>query len=953
MSEVTIVHTDEAAQWASYLQIILQSAWKCPKNSVVLHLVDSKVTAADLDLSAVSDTKCILLLLSTVLLDLQSEPGIHEKFHRLLSPPSTVVVFLCGVFDDEVGADDFEYWDSWRKLHVEDEPVFYVSTVQEAISSKVVQLSQEEFWPPLPDEDFPPPLSPLDSAPSPGPLAEVTPDGQAEEEDEEEEEEEVKVVEEEEEVQQPEQDMAFSSLDSIQENGVSTRVAATATVKATTIASPSAALPVPVPAMVPAQTFATVPVPLPVISPTSATVPVCVPTTAPTSSNALASTTTTTPLVSAHTNLQSCVTVLPERIQCGEHVTVYIILLKKRDHEGSLEMEFSCEGISRRVPGICVNEYTISGESPDMPAGEVTVTLYSGHSAVCSKCLTYYTPMSEISRQLENAADPMQFMCQAFDITCNAAESLDTLLTESLKARMPSNGLRVFGISQLEEENLSVNQRDEELPTLLHFAAKYGLKKLTIVLLQCPGALQAYSVANKHGHYPNKLAEQHGFSGLRQFMDSYLETADIQTDIQDSLSQQETEDIYEIMQDAMSKYSLKEDIYESMREVAPECAEDLYEDMETALKESQNHEDTMLRRFFQVQTGKPLCPEANYSMDEPQWRGVAEGEDPYEVEEDEEDPYNLCMMEQIYDTVEEQQAIPLEILNRPPAPIPRPSCTLEMQQSSTYISRVFSEKETTYSQCAHRGSFDSQVVRPVRDRLLSSAHDPYAGMKTPGQRQLIALQERVKVGSLTVEEAVQEFKAWKFDQDGRTQSIRFQQDNIQRLRDSITRRHKEKGKSPMEDLDITSPLQRNLQWSGSMSLECAVYEPGPRTSAPPPPPIPRPLQRGTWQTGSTSSNSSSESNRLSTLSNISYSSGAEGEMEEPPDLGPLPPRPVRYPDDPPVLPPPRVPPRIPERTPESMLNERYIQSPSRIRPTPGPTPPQRPVPPPPIPRRPR
>lgn len=59
--------------------------------------------------------------------------------------------------------------------------------------------------------------------------------------------------------------------------------------------------------------------------------------------------------------------------------------------------------------------------------------------------------------------------------------------------------------------------------------------------------------------------------------------------------------------------------------------------------------------------------------------------------------------------------------------------------------------------------------------MLSSAHDPYAGMKTPGQRQLIALQERVKVGSLTVEEAVQEFKAWKFDQDKRGNSLRYQQ----------------------------------------------------------------------------------------------------------------------------------------------------------------------------------
>ncbi len=66
-------------------------------------------------------------------------------------------------------------------------------------------------------------------------------------------------------------------------------------------------------------------------------------------------------------------------------------------------------------------------------------------------------------------------------------------------------------------------------------------------------------------------------------------------------------------------------------------------------------------------------------------------------------------------------------------------------------------------------------VRLVRDRDMSSHHDPFAGMKTPGQRQLISLQERVKVDELTVEEAVQEFKAWQFDQDKRWRSLRFQQ----------------------------------------------------------------------------------------------------------------------------------------------------------------------------------
>lgn len=117
---------------------------------------------------------------------------------------------------------------------------------------------------------------------------------------------------------------------------------------------------------------------------------------------------------------------------------------------------------------------------------------------------------------------------------------------------MPASSFQLFGVRQIEEHNMEAcvytshlrrqgctvrdgiqitrfvlpsDQRKEELPTLLHFAARYGLKKLTTVLLQCPGALQAYSVMNKYGDYPNTLAEKSGFFDLRQFMDEYVVSA--------------------------------------------------------------------------------------------------------------------------------------------------------------------------------------------------------------------------------------------------------------------------------------------------------------------------------------------------------------------------------------------------------------------------------------------
>lgn len=54
--------------------------------------------------------------------------------------------------------------------------------------------------------------------------------------------------------------------------------------------------------------------------------------------------------------------------------------------------------------------------------------------------------------------------------------------------------------------------------------------------------------------------------------------------------------------------------------------------------------------------------------------------------EEEEDPYNLCP-EDIYDTVDTNTTYNPAVLNRPPAPIPRPEFESESEKPSAYISR--------------------------------------------------------------------------------------------------------------------------------------------------------------------------------------------------------------------------------------------------------------------------
>lgn len=72
-------------------------------------------------------------------------------------------------------------------------------------------------------------------------------------------------------------------------------------------------------------------------------------------------------------------------------------------------------------------------------------------------------------------------------------------------------------------------------------------------------------------------------------------------------------------------------------------------------------------------------------------------------------------------------------------------------------------------------SFPEPAVSALKARSEGSIYDPFAGMKTPGQRHLITLQEQVKMGVLTVDEAVLCFKEWQLNQKRRSESFRFQQ----------------------------------------------------------------------------------------------------------------------------------------------------------------------------------
>lgn len=62
----------------------------------------------------------------------------------------------------------------------------------------------------------------------------------------------------------------------------------------------------------------------------------------------------------------------------------------------------------------------------------------------------------------------------------------------------------------------------EEYPTLLHFAARFGLEKLAWQLLDCPGGEVACDLKNVSELTPAELAEQAGHAKLAHQLRGYM-----------------------------------------------------------------------------------------------------------------------------------------------------------------------------------------------------------------------------------------------------------------------------------------------------------------------------------------------------------------------------------------------------------------------------------------------
>nr|CAD7588502.1 unnamed protein product [Timema genevievae] len=145
--------------------------------------------------------------------------------------------------------------------------------------------------------------------------------------------------------------------------------------------------------------------------------------------------------------------------------------------------------------------------------------------------------MRELDQMLRSWDNPLEFMCQVLGalLVHSVTGKIEHLSQYSSVSLLPGNKehLDNFLVSALQRNLpphfnlLHTPTGPEEYPTLLHFAARFGLEKLSWQLLECPGGEQACEIRNVCELTPAEMAEGAGHTKLANALRGYMQMTEL------------------------------------------------------------------------------------------------------------------------------------------------------------------------------------------------------------------------------------------------------------------------------------------------------------------------------------------------------------------------------------------------------------------------------------------
>uniref|UniRef100_A0A182PGR1 DBB domain-containing protein n=1 Tax=Anopheles epiroticus TaxID=199890 RepID=A0A182PGR1_9DIPT len=181
------------------------------------------------------------------------------------------------------------------------------------------------------------------------------------------------------------------------------------------------------------------------------------------------------------------------------------------------------------------NPYTIQFSVPEVCmeiSMMIKIRLEKNSIDLGSRPLKCESQMRELEQILSSKDAPMELICQSVGLSTNDRDKLDLLLLKAFLRNVPPNyNLLNYGSGGGGEVGMGCH-RDiypEEYPTLLHFAARWGLERLCMQLIESPGGEIACEMRNISGRTPSDIAEVAGHYKIASALKNFSQMNELTT----------------------------------------------------------------------------------------------------------------------------------------------------------------------------------------------------------------------------------------------------------------------------------------------------------------------------------------------------------------------------------------------------------------------------------------
>lgn len=208
-------------------------------------------------------------------------------------------------------------------------------------------------------------------------------------------------------------------------------------------------------------------------------------------------------------------TVIPRKMRMGQNKAT-IMLTEPILKDDYIKIKIEKIGHSIEVNNIKRrNPFTLHFNVPESCmeiSMMIGVRVYKNNCDLGVRPIKCESRLRELEQILKNTDAPMEFMCQALSLQSDDSDKLDLYIVQSFQKNIPPDFHLLSSQLELSSNGLRLHKEasPEEYPTLIHFAARWGLERLGLLLLECPGAETACETKNVFGKTPADIAELHG-----------------------------------------------------------------------------------------------------------------------------------------------------------------------------------------------------------------------------------------------------------------------------------------------------------------------------------------------------------------------------------------------------------------------------------------------------------